>query len=101
VLCNCDDSPSKYVWIDNGWGSRPPADEQLYDLMFDPQERHNLVGQTAQDTVLNDMRSRLRQWMESTGDPLLQGPVPLPPGTAVNWTPDDIYLNSERAVKVD
>jgi arylsulfatase A-like enzyme len=100
VLCNCDDGPSKYVWIDNGWGDRAPAEEQLYDLMFDPQERHNLVGQMTHETALNDMRSRLRQWMDETEDPLLKGPVPLPPGTAVNWTPDDIYLNGERAVKV-
>jgi arylsulfatase A-like enzyme len=92
VLCNCDDGPSKFVWIDNGWGDRAPAEEQLYDLMFDAQERHNLAGQTAQDTVLNDMRGRLRHWMERTRDPLLQGPVPLPPGTAVRWTPDDVYL---------
>ncbi|MES2464744.1 MAG: sulfatase [Armatimonadota bacterium] len=97
VLSNCDDSPSKYVWIDNGWGDREPAEEQLYDLMFDPLERHNLAGQTAQDTVLNDMRERLRSWMEETQDPLLKGPVLLPPGTAVNWTPDDIYLSGERA----
>jgi arylsulfatase A-like enzyme len=99
VLCNCDDSLSKYVWIDNGWGDRAPAEEQLYDLIFDPQERHNLVGQMTHETVLNDMRSRLRQWMEETNDPILQGPIPLPTGTAVNWTPDDIYLNGERAVQ--
>jgi arylsulfatase A-like enzyme len=101
VLCNCDDGSSKYVWIDNGWGDRAPAEEQLYDLLFDPQERCNLAGMTAQDTILNDMRGRLRQWMEDTHDPLLKGPVPLPPGTAVGWTPDDIYLNGERAVKID
>ncbi len=101
VLCNCDDSASKYVWIDSGWGSRAPAEEQLYDLLFDPQERCNMAGQTAQETVLTEMRGRLRRWMEETHDPLLQGPVPLPPGTAVNWTPDDIYLNGERAVKAD
>jgi arylsulfatase A-like enzyme len=99
VLCNCDDGPSKYRWIDSGWGSRAPAEEQLYDLIFDPQECCSLAENMAQSTVLNDMRGRLRRWMEETRDPLLEGPVPLPPGTAVGWTPDDVYLNGERRAR--
>ena len=38
--------------------------------------------------VLEDMRGRLATWMQNTHDPLLDGPVPLPPGAVAN-DPDD------------
>ncbi len=81
VLPNCDDGPSKQLWLKNGWQSehleRP---EDLFDLMFDPCEQNNLASDPAHAAVLNDMRGRLDGWMRETNDPLLQGPVPLPPG---------------------
>ncbi len=84
VLPNCDDSPSKEVWMENGWRTRPPAMEQLYDLAFDPNEAHNLADDPASAEVLAEMRSRLDRWMRDTDDPLLRGPVPAPPGARVN-----------------
>ena len=44
VLANCDDSASKQVWLDAGWGERTVAREQLYDLVLDPAEMDNLVA---------------------------------------------------------
>ena len=84
VLANCDDSLSKDVWLNNGWDERHIAAEQLYDLVFDPNESNNLVNDPAYTTVLEDMRARLTAWMQETDDPLLKGPVPMPPGTVVN-----------------
>jgi arylsulfatase A-like enzyme len=84
VLPNCDDSPSKDVWLQHGWQNRPPAAEQLYDLIFDPNEAHNLADDPSMDGVLDDMRGRLRRWMRRTDDPLLYGPVPAPSGAQVN-----------------
>jgi arylsulfatase A-like enzyme len=84
VLPNCDDSPSKDVWLWHGWQNRPPAVEQLYDLIFDPNEAHNLAEQPSMAMVLNEMRDRLARWMHATHDPLLRGPVPAPPGARVN-----------------
>ena len=84
VLPNCDDSPSKDVWMENGWRERRPALEQLYDLVFDPNETHNLADDPALSTVLCDMRERLNRWMQESDDPLLHGPVPAPPGARVN-----------------
>jgi N-sulfoglucosamine sulfohydrolase len=84
VLPNCDDSPSKDVWLWHGWQDRPPAREQLYDLIFDPNEAHSLAEQPSMATVLNEMRDRLARWMQVTHDPLLRGPVPAPPGARVN-----------------
>jgi N-sulfoglucosamine sulfohydrolase len=84
VLPNVDDSPSKDVWLQHGWRDRPVPAEQLYDLIFDPQERCNLAEAPAMGTVLQEMRERLRSWMERTADPLLKGTVPAPSGAQVN-----------------
>jgi len=76
--------------------------EQLHDLVFDPQERRNLaadpfdgaqgrehVERPAHAGALAEMSGRLDRWMRETGDPLLAGPVPAPPGAVVN-SPDSI-----------
>jgi hypothetical protein len=84
VLPNCDDSPSKEVWLRHGWRDRAPDSEQLYDLIFDPNEAHNLVGDPSMEAVRDYMRDRLERWMRATDDPLLHGPVPAPPGALVN-----------------
>jgi hypothetical protein len=34
--------------------------------------------------VLADLRERLERWMVRTDDPLLNGPVPAPPGAQIN-----------------
>jgi arylsulfatase A-like enzyme len=84
VLPNCDDGLSKDVWLEHGWQNRAPAPEQLYDLIFDPNEAHNLAGDPSTITVLEEMRGRLDRWMRATDDPLLRGPVPAPAGARVN-----------------
>ena len=88
VLPNVDDSPSKDLWLAHGWSSRSIDTEQLYDLMFDPNEVDNRADDPALRTVLDELRRRLTTWMQATNDPLLHGPVPLPPGAAAN-DPDD------------
>lgn len=84
VLPNCDDSPSKDVLLMNGWRERPPATEALYDLVFDPNEAHNLAGNPVSAGVLAEMRGRLDAWMRETNDPLLSGPVAPPTGARFN-----------------
>ena len=92
VLANCDDSLSKDVWLESGWQKRHQASEYLFDLIFDPSETCNLAGHPDQHAVLEEMRARLVQWMEATGDPLLTGPVPAPDGAVVN-DPDALSPN--------
>jgi N-sulfoglucosamine sulfohydrolase len=92
VLPNCDDSPSKSTWLDAGWRDRPRAGEELYDLAFDPNEACNVAGEPGSRGVLDQMRARLDRWMRETNDPLLRGPVPLPPGAVVN-DPDGLSPN--------
>ena len=84
VLANCDDSPSKDLFVQYGWQNHVLASEQLYDLIFDPNEAANMANDPAAATVLQEMRTRLDQWMINTDDPLLHGPVPAPTGAELN-----------------
>ncbi len=84
VLPNCDDSPSKTLWMEHGWQNRPVAREQLYDLVFDPHEANNLAADPGYATVLDEMRGRLDRWMERTNDPLRKGWVDPPKGVRLN-----------------
>jgi N-sulfoglucosamine sulfohydrolase len=93
VLPNVDDSPSKDLLVDHGWAERRVPAEQLYDLVFDPQEAANLVGVDGYDLVLDQLREQLATWMRDTEDPLLHGPIAPLPGSLLNRTdqvsPDD------------
>jgi N-sulfoglucosamine sulfohydrolase len=89
VLCNCDDSPSKSLWLRLGWAERKVPFEQLYDLAFDPNEAANLADEPAYRSTLEELRERLLGWMADTEDPLLHGdPLP-PPGAEIN-DPDQL-----------
>jgi N-sulfoglucosamine sulfohydrolase len=88
VLPNVDDGPSKDLWLAYGWDSRRLDTEQLYDLVFDPNEADNRAADPALGSVVDEMRRGLAAWMRATNDPLLHGPVPLPPGAVAN-DPDD------------
>ena len=92
VVCNCDDSISKDLLLENGWREQPVEKEQLYDLIFDPHECHNLAESPRTAAVLADMRQRLDRWMRRTNDPLLDGPV-LPPKGSMHADPDALSNN--------
>lgn len=97
VLPNIDDSPSKDLWIRRGHGDRTLAEEELYDLFFDPNEAHNVIAEPANGDVADALRRRLREWMHDTSDPLLQGPVPPPPGAEFN---DQDQLSPNEATHI-
>lgn len=54
-------------------------DEELFDVVADPHNVHNLAGDPAYASVLTDMRKRLVAWQEETGD---LGRVPEDPAIA-------------------
>jgi hypothetical protein len=91
-LPTCDDSPSKLWWLENGWRTRGIAREELFDVVFDPNEANNVAGRPGNQQVLSDMRARLHRWMSETNDPLLAGHVPAPAGAMVN-DPDGLSPN--------
>ena len=84
VLPNTDDSPSKDLLIAAGWATQRRPRVELYDLLFDPGEMRNLAGDPALEEIEGDLSARLEDWMARTGDPLLDGPVPPPPGALIN-----------------
>jgi arylsulfatase A-like enzyme len=84
VLANIDDSPSKDLLLAHGLAGRAPAREELFDLVFDPNEAHDLAGDPAHAEVLAELRARLQAWMADTGDPLLRGPVTPVAGAELN-----------------
>ncbi|HWV24334.1 MAG TPA: sulfatase [Thermomicrobiales bacterium] len=84
VLPNTDDSPSRDELLSYGWADREMAPEQLYDAIFDPMEVRNVASDPDRQGIVEEMKNRLHQWMTATNDPLLAGPIPLPPGGMVN-----------------
>ncbi|HNT34084.1 MAG TPA: sulfatase [bacterium] len=80
---NIDASPTKSVLLEAGFGRFEQVREQLYDLRLDPHEFRNLADDTGHKSVLDDLRTRLQDWMTRTNDPLLQGEVPLPAGARI------------------
>jgi arylsulfatase A-like enzyme len=84
VLPNIDDSPSKDVLVEAGWGERPVPREELFDLVLDPEEGNNLAADPAFAHVREELAQRLEQQMRDSDDPLLDGPVPAPEGARLN-----------------
>ncbi|WP_270039418.1 sulfatase family protein [Solirubrobacter ginsenosidimutans] len=82
VLANIDDSPSKDYLLAHGLAERDAPTEQLYDLVFDPNEANNIVDD--EPAIAAELRKRLHRWMVDTADPLLDGPIAPAPGTEYN-----------------
>ena len=84
VLPNVDDSPSKSLLISAGWGTQRRSRVELYDLIMDPMEMRNLAEADGFAQLRDGLDGRLNEWMVTTRDPLVHGPVPVPPGAVVN-----------------
>jgi len=100
MLANCDPSSSKNVLLKNGWKEEFVDKEELYDLIFDPNESNNLANDPSKKDKLQNMRNKLDNWMQKTKDPLLKGEIKAPPGAKVNKfddvEPNDIWEYEER-----
>lgn len=84
VLTNTDDSPSKTLLIEAGWGTHPRPPVELYDLIMDPSEMRNLAERPVHAELRSQLEENLERWMVDTDDPLLAGPIPPPPGASIN-----------------
>jgi len=76
LLSNTDQSLSKDVLLENDWGEQYIRNEELYDLMLDPNESNNLVNEGSHKDILEEMRNNLDKWMIKTDDPLKKGELP-------------------------
>jgi len=88
VLPNIDASPALDYWLENGFAERTLSSISLFDNALDPLQRENLAGVASLAEVENQLADRLAVWMRATEDPLLEGPVDLPPGATVNRASD-------------
>ena len=77
-------APSKDLLVAHGLGARTLPAEELYDLVLDPQEAANLAGAPHTAACWPSCARASTAWMAATDDPLLAGPVPVPPGAVVN-----------------
>ena len=104
VLANCDDSATKDIWVENGWGDQTIPKEQLYDLLFDPAESRNVAEDPANAAVLERLRGQLDSWLEETDDPIRHGPIEPPPGAIVTdqtrISPSEIEIVADGAERV-
>lgn len=81
---NYDTSISKDLYLTCGLQERSKAAEALYDLIYDPGERNNLVHDPELAQIAQELRDTLRHHMERTDDPLLWGPVQIQSRWKVN-----------------
>lgn len=99
VLSNCDDSATKELMIATGWGEHLVPEEQLYDLVHDPNEHRDLSGDPGHLGTLHDLRERIERWMEETDDSLRHGPIEPPPDAIVS--PVDAVSPADLPLGVD
>lgn len=99
MLPNCDDSPTRELWLQHGWQTCQLAEHSLYDLLFDPGEICNLASDSARAPILAEMRSRLDTWMVATNDPLLAGALSPPCGAILN-EPDARSASDRKQVVI-
>ncbi|MEM8494798.1 MAG: sulfatase-like hydrolase/transferase, partial [Planctomycetota bacterium] len=79
VRHSCDPGISRETAEGWGWMDRGLADEQLYDLLADPQEANNLADRPGFEREVTGLRTRLESWMQSTADPALSDEIPAQP----------------------
>jgi len=90
ILPNCDDSPAKTLLMEHGWATQTLAEQELYDLMLDPNEQRNLLDlngraiESQHQPVLEQRQQQLDDWMDQHDDPLRSGYVEPPAGAEVN-----------------
>ena len=100
MLTNVDDSPSTSLLIEAGWATQRRPRVELYDLTMDPGEMRNLADDPENAPLRDELDGQLHEWMVGTDDPILDGPVPPPPGAVVN-DPSGISPREPFPARVD
>lgn len=83
-LSNIDESPNKDYLMSRGLSEQVKYAEAVYDLVYDPEERCNLVNNPDYCSIRNEMVELLEDWMKQTNDPLLAGEIRRQPHWKVN-----------------
>jgi len=80
----CDAGMAKNEYHSHGAPERPAAQEQLYDLFFDPEEVVNLAEHPDYQKIKKPLSDQLDAWMRDSKDPALDNTIPEPP-PSVKW----------------
>jgi len=57
----------------------PRMEEELYDLEADSLEMNNLINNPEYESIADELRKKLNDWMVRTNDPILNGVIKPPP----------------------
>lgn len=100
VLPNCDPGPTRDALVAAGWGKQTLEASALYDMRSDPHAQHNLAGQADYADPARAMAQRLDEFLQATGDPLVEmGYVPPVPG--MKTTPADADYPGDPTVDAE
>lgn len=80
------------------FGKRPQ--EELYHVLEDPFQLHNLAGQPAYHKIQTELNSRLQQWMTDSADPRATDPETIYWDT-VEYTPHYQFENFDLEQAID
>ena len=83
-LSNVDDSIVKDFYDKNDLEKVKKDAECLYDLYYDTFEKNNLIHKEEYSEVIYTMRTKLKEFMKNTKDPLLQGKIEVKNSWKVN-----------------
>ena len=67
-LSNINDSNVKSFYIEQGLTQQVKKRKQFYDLLFDPDEKNNLMDHPDYAKVVAELQERLQQWRIETND---------------------------------
>lgn len=81
---NIDNSTVKEFYNNNDLSDAKKEEECLYDLYYDVFEKNNLARSPEHKETLDHMRMKLKEFMEQTKDPLLDGPIAIQKTWKVN-----------------
>lgn len=88
---NVDASAPKDVYFSTKLSRLPRPKEEFFDLMADPCERINLVGNEAYAEEYAELSAALDEWMVRTDDPLLRSTDMAELGKGKQTVPYDCY----------
>ena len=77
VLANCDDSASKELLVEHGWGDSSFPRSSSTTSYSTPTRRATSRSDPSMRRRSKRSADGLEDWMRETEDPLLEGPVPL------------------------
>jgi len=81
---NIDEGKTKDYYLRNGLGERTKYREALYDLLYDPYERNNIIDDQELAGVVKELRDKLYAFQQQTEDPIRHGSYEMQSGWKVN-----------------